>query len=68
MCAGYLERMEKYDKPSFYWPFLTFFWIVMFLFYIWSKDNIWIFYYAIVGFVAYLMGVYTRNYYRKKKK
>jgi hypothetical protein len=67
MCANYLAWMEKQDKPTFYWPVLTFFWIVMFLFYIWS-ENIVIFYSAIVGSVAFLSGVYTRNYYRKKKK
>lgn len=67
MCAGYLEWMEKQDKPTVYWPILTLFWIVMFLIYIYSK-NIVVFYSAIVGSVAFLTGVYTRNYYRKKKK
>ena len=66
-CTGYLEWTEKQDKPSFYWAVLTFFWIVMFLFYIWTK-NIFNFYGAIVGTISYLTGIYIRNILRKKKK
>jgi len=67
MISGYLKSMENWDKPSKYWPILTLFWIVMFLFYIWSK-NIFVFYGAIVWTISYLTGVYIRNYYRKKKE
>ena len=65
MCAGYLKNMEKWDKPSLYWPILTFFWIIMFIYYIWFSD-IMIFYLAIAGTILYLIGVYTRNHLRKK--
>ncbi len=67
MCAGYLESLEWWDRPNVYWPGLTFGWIVMFLFYIWTK-NIWNFYIAIAGSVGLLSGIYTRNYLRKKMK
>ncbi len=66
MNLDYLKMTRKWDKPNVYWPILLLTWIVLFLFYIWT-GNILNFYIALGLTITTLAGIYSRNYFRKKK-